>query len=228
MRLLILNWRDIRSPRAGGAELLTHEVAKRLVSRGHEVTWFTARPTGLPGEEVVDGVRIVRRGSEATTRFHAPAFARRGRYDLVVDEVNTLPYFAPLWSSAPVLFYINQLAREVWWYEAPKLVAALGYASEPLYLQAYRRTPTVTISGSTRDDLQRLGSRARIDVVPMAVNTPRVERVGPKALRGRLVAVGRLAPSKRYDDAIRALARLRRTHPGATLTIIGEGRSARG
>ncbi len=43
MRLLILNWRDIRSPRAGGAELLTHEIAKRLVARGHEVTWFTSR-----------------------------------------------------------------------------------------------------------------------------------------------------------------------------------------
>ena len=27
MKLLLLNWRDIRSPRAGGAELLTHEIA---------------------------------------------------------------------------------------------------------------------------------------------------------------------------------------------------------
>ena len=31
VRLLILNWRDIRSPRAGGAEVLTHEIANRLV-----------------------------------------------------------------------------------------------------------------------------------------------------------------------------------------------------
>ncbi len=48
MRILILNWRDVRSPRAGGAELLTHEVARRLVAPGHEVTWFTSRPDGLP------------------------------------------------------------------------------------------------------------------------------------------------------------------------------------
>jgi len=38
MRILVLNWRDVRSPRAGGAEVVTHEVAKRLVAAGHEVT----------------------------------------------------------------------------------------------------------------------------------------------------------------------------------------------
>ncbi len=101
MKLLILNWRDLRSPRAGGAELLTHEIAKRLVVRGHEVTWFTSRPDGLAAEEEIDGVRIVRRGSELTTRLHAPSFARRGTFDVVVEQINTLPYFAPLWSRAP-------------------------------------------------------------------------------------------------------------------------------
>jgi glycosyltransferase involved in cell wall biosynthesis len=223
MRILILNWRDPRSPRGGGAELLTHEVAQRLVVRGHEVTWFSSRPDGLPAEETVDGVRIVRRGSELTTRWFAPAFARRLQPDLIVDEVNTIPYFAPQWSRVPVLFWINQLAREVWWHEAPKPLAALGYASEPLYLQAYRSTPTVTISESTRDDLLRLGSHARIDVMPMAVNTEPLAELPSKRLEGHLLAIGRLAPSKRYDHAIRALAELRRTHPAATLTIIGDG-----
>ena len=223
MRILILNWRDVRSPRGGGAELLTHEVARRLVRRGHEVTWFSSHPDGLPREEVVDGVRIVRQGSELTTRVFAPAFARRAKPDLIVDEVNTLPYFAPLWSRVPVVFWINQLAREVWWHEAPKAVAAVGYASEPLYLQAYRSTPTVTISESTRDDLLQLGVGARIDVLPMAVNMEAVAELPAKRLEGHLLAIGRLAPSKRYDHSIRALAELCRTHPRATLTIIGDG-----
>lgn len=223
MRLLLLNWRDIRSPRAGGAELLTHEVAKRLVTRGHEVTWFTSLPAGLPAAEEVDGIQIVRRGSELTTRMFAPSFARRRAFDLVVEQINTVPYFAPLWSKAPTVVHVNQLAREVWWYEAPKALAALGYVIEPLYLRAYRRTPAITISESTAADLRRIGLRRRVDVIPMAVNTEPVDTLVPKRLDGRLVAIGRLAPSKRYDHAITALAELRRTHPEAELTIVGQG-----
>jgi len=224
MRILILNWRDIRSPRAGGAELLTHEIAKRLVARGHEVTWFTSRPSGAAAAEEIDGVQVVRRGSELTTRLFAPSFARTGTFDLVVEQINTLPYFAPLWSRVPTVVHVNQLAREVWWYEVPKALAAIGYMLEPLYLQAYRRAPAITISESTAADLRRIGIRRRIDVIPMAVNIEPVDELRPKLLEGRLVAIGRLAPSKRYDHAIEALALLRRTHPEATLTIVGNGR----
>ena len=224
MRILILNWRDIRNARAGGAEVLTHEIAKRLVVRGHQVTWFTSRPDGLAAEEDIEGVRIVRRGSELTTRLHAPSFARRGTFDVVVEQINTLPWFAPLWSRTPTVVHLNQLAREVWWYEAPKPLAAIGWASEPVYLQAYRRTPAIAISESTAADLRRLGLRRRIDVIPMAVNTEPVQELPPKRLRGNLVAIGRLTPSKRYDHAIEALGLLRRSHPDATLTIVGNGR----
>lgn len=223
MRILILNWRDSRSPRAGGAELLTHEVATRLVDRGHEVTWFTSRPDGQSASEEIGGVQVVRRGSELTTRLHAPAFARDGAFDVVIEQINTLPWFAPLWSRVPTIVHFNQLAREVWWYEAPKPLAAVGYLSEPLYLQAYRRTPVITISQSTASDLRHLGLRGRMDVIPMAVNTEPVSELPPKRLEGHLVAIGRLAPSKRYDHAIEALEILRRSHPKATLTIVGDG-----
>jgi glycosyltransferase involved in cell wall biosynthesis len=119
---------------------------------------------------------------------------------------------------------MNQLAREVWWYEAPRWAAAIGYLAEPISLWPYRTVPVLTISESTRDDLRRLGLRGAIDVMPMAVDTAGVEELGPRPLEGRLVAVGRLTPSKRYDDAIQALAVLRESHPCATLTIAGEGR----
>jgi glycosyltransferase involved in cell wall biosynthesis len=224
VRILLLNWRDTRSPRAGGAEHLTHEVARRLVLAGHEVTWFTSRPSGAAANERIDGVGVVRRGTELTTRFAAPAFARRRTFDVVVEQINTLPYFAPVWARAPTVLWINQLAREVWWYEAPWPAAAVGFVCEPAYLRAYRRVPVLTISESTRDDLRRLGLRGPIDVMPMAVDTPAVAALASKSLEGRLVAVGRLTPSKRYDHAIRALRILRDNHPAATLTIAGEGR----
>ena len=223
MRVLILNWRDKRSPRAGGAEVLTHEVATRLVDRGHHVCWFTSRPPELPGSEIVEGVQVVRRGSEVSTRLHAPRFARRAQFDVVVEEINTLPYFSPAWSRTPTTLFIPQLAREVWWYEAPRLLAPVGYALEPLYLSAYRRVEAVTISASTRDDLRRIGLTKAIHVLPMAVSTPALRGLVEKRLTGRLLFVGRLVRSKRVDHAIITLASLRQRMPDATLTIVGEG-----
>ena len=58
--VLILNWRDLRHPRAGGAEVLTQGHASRLVERGHRVTMFVGAAEGAAREEVTDGVRVVR------------------------------------------------------------------------------------------------------------------------------------------------------------------------
>lgn len=223
MRILILNWRDVRSPRAGGAEVVTHEVSRRLVGAGHEVTQFVARPDGLLPHEEVDGVTVVRRGSELTTRLAAPRFARRVAWDVVVEEINTLPYFAPLWSRAPVVLFMHQLAREVWFYESPRPLAPLGYAAESVYLQAYRGCPKITVSASTRDDLLRLGLGGPVHVIPEAVSTPVLERLPAKRPAPRLVWVARLVPSKRPGHAVRALAALRELLPEATLTLVGDG-----
>ena len=62
MRILILNWKDLAHPAAGGAEVFTERVARELVSRGHTVTLFAAAVTGKPARELVEGVEIVRRG----------------------------------------------------------------------------------------------------------------------------------------------------------------------
>ncbi len=223
MRILLLNWRDIRHPKAGGAEVLTHEIARRLVDRGHQLTWLASAAAGSPRDEVIDGVRVLRRGSETTTRLHAPRAAARGRYDVVVEEINTLPYLAPLWSGSRTVLFIPQLAREVWWYEAPQALAPIGYALEPFYLQTYRDVVTVTISMSTLADLRALGFRNTVHVIPMAASRPAAETLRPKAPIGRLVIIGRLVRSKRVDDAIRALAFARRTLPEATLAVIGDG-----
>ena len=62
MKILWFNWRDIQNPEAGGAEVYTHEIAKRLVKKGHSVTLFTANHCRR--EESVNKVNIVRRGGK--------------------------------------------------------------------------------------------------------------------------------------------------------------------
>jgi len=73
---------------------------------------------------------------------------------------------------------------------------------------------------------ERFGASDLHVVVPHAV--PAAASVAPLARRdpGRIVMLNRLAPGKRIDHAIRALALVRRSVPGATLDIYGSGPEA--
>ena len=66
MRILWFNWRDLRNPEAGGAEVYTHEVMKRLAKRGHEMTLFTSRFKGCQLNENISGIDIIREGNKYT------------------------------------------------------------------------------------------------------------------------------------------------------------------
>ncbi len=226
--VLILNWRDIAHPRAGGAEKVTHEMARRWVQAGHRVTLFCASFPGARAEEAIDGVRVVRRGRQVTVHLEAYRAYRqrfRGRCDLIIDEVNTIPFLAPLYAREPVILYSNQLAREVWRYEAPFPLSVAGYMAEPLYLQVYRRTPIMTISRSTERDLRALGLPGPYHIIPMAIDTQAPERlpsIKSKEPQLTLAFVGRVVPSKRVDHIVEALGLIRRAgHKDARLWIIG-------
>jgi glycosyltransferase involved in cell wall biosynthesis len=226
--LLILNWRDLRHQRAGGAEVLTHGHARRLVERGHRVTMFVGAAEGAGDEEDVDGVRVIRRGGPLTTRLHALRWYRRhvrahGPFDLIIEEVNTLPYFLGRLVGARSMLWIHQLAREVWWHEAPRLVAPLGYALERSYLRLYRSVPAIVLSESTRSDLLELGFRNEaVTVIPASIELPPPNTEAQKE-PGLLVYVGRLTPSKRVIDLIEALAQVRAAGNDARLEIVGKG-----
>ncbi|MCR2808990.1 MULTISPECIES: glycosyltransferase [unclassified Microbacterium] len=79
-------------------------------------------------------------------------------------------------------------------------------------------------TAAQRDDVEdRFGTSPVHVVVPNAV--PPAASVAPLADRvpGRILMLNRLAPGKRIDAAIRALAAVRRALPDATLDIYGDG-----
>ena len=164
MHVLLLNWRDLKHPRKGGAEVLTHGIFKRLVDRGHRVTWFASDFPGALARETMDGIDIVRGGNALTVRAHAYRYYQSlSDVDVVVDEINTIPFFTPLYARSPVVAFICQLAREVWFYETPAVVGRIGYTIEPFYLRPYRDVPTMTISESMREPSPSWESGAKIE-----------------------------------------------------------------
>jgi hypothetical protein len=146
VRILILNWKDIAHPLAGGAEVFTESVAECLVARGNGVTLFASRVEGRPSQETRAGVEIVRRGGRLSVYREARRFWNEPTtkpYDVVVDEINTRPFMTPRWiRDTPVVALIHQLAREIWAYETPFPVSVLGrYVLEPWCLREQREIP---------------------------------------------------------------------------------------
>ena len=72
MNILALNWNDLSNPYAGGAEVHLAELLRRLVAYGHRVTLFCSNYPGGKPEEVIAGIRIVRRGNRYNFNLIAP------------------------------------------------------------------------------------------------------------------------------------------------------------
>jgi glycosyltransferase involved in cell wall biosynthesis len=173
------------------------------------------------------GVRIVREGSRLGVYRAARAYWRslpQGSFDVVVDEINTRPFLAPQWvNGTPVVALIHQLAREVWFSEAPLPVALLGrYLLEPRWLAHYRGIPALTVSESSAESLRRHHGWRDVAVIPEGLAAAAVARV-PREATPTVVFLGRLVGMKRPEHAIRAFSLLRSAHPDARLWVVGGG-----
>ena len=199
MRILWLNWKDLSHPEAGGAETFTHEVARRLVARRHTVTLLTSSHPGAEPESVLDGVRIVRRGTKQSVFKYAKTFYNQSEFDVVIDEINTRPFMAPKFADKKTFALIHQLAREYWWYEVPTPLGILGYfVLERMWLRVYTRIPTITVSLSTAEDLKRIGFQ-RVFVVPEGISYVPLRDLAPKESVPTVLYVGRVNKAKRPD-----------------------------
>jgi glycosyltransferase involved in cell wall biosynthesis len=164
---------------------------------------------------------------------HWEAFRRyRNRisrdFEVVLDEVNTVPFFTPLWASIPRVMFIHQLAREVWWYESRFPTNLVGFLAEPIYLRCYRNTTVITVSESTRCDLRRLGFRGAVRIIPEGIDHIHISDRRSQTHQGTQVFlyVGRLSPSKRIEHIIRAFSIFRTSGLYAQLRLAGDGPAA--
>lgn len=229
MRVLALNWRDIRHPEAGGAEVHIHEILSRLTAAGHEAVLISSGFPGCEKEIEIDGVRILRRGHWYDANFVLPLFARRhmkhSRYDVVLEDINKLPFFMPLYTGVPVVPVIPHLFGTTVFREANWLIGAYVVLMEKLIPAVFRKNRFVVISPSTRDDLVARGvDPGRIDVVLCGLDHSTYRDLGlSRYERPTIVHLGRLRRYKSIEVALRAMVIVRERLPGARLLIVGDG-----
>ena len=221
-----------------------------LTARGHEVTLLSSRFKGAAKRESLNGVKIVRFGGLLTIFLVAPLklLWMRRNFDAVVDvALFGIPFFSRLYCNRQVLTICYHLPRETFMTELSqyglfgRILATLAIAVEDrLYPFFYSRTPVLTFSEVTKQDLIRTGfSARRVHVADRALaHVMLTNSFETSAIRERLrsfggpsrkgseplfVCLGRLKRYKGVQDAIRAMTELAPKFPNAKLAILGTG-----
>lgn len=232
MKILFLAWKDIDHPQAGGAEVVLHELVKRLVGNGHSVTILTAKYGAASDSDTIDGAQIIRVGNNRYTHsLQAIMYYRkhlRGSFDVVIETVNTAPYFYFLAgdTAKPFLFY-HQLAREIWFDETPPPLSFIGYwILEPLatFILGKSRAKTITVSESTKSDLVRFGFKPEnISIISEGITMQPVKSLDSikKFNEPTLLGLGSFRAMKRTLDIVKAFEIAKKAIPNLKLKLAG-------
>lgn len=238
MKVLLLCWRDSRHPEGGGSEVYLEHVAEYLARQGHTVTFRTARYPGSAPSEQRNGVHYSRGGGQMTVYPRAWWYMLRGeRPDVVVDTQNGVPFFARVIlgtgrHGARTVLLTHHCHREQWPVAGPVLSRLGWFIESRLSPWIHRRTPYVTVSEPSAEELVDLGvDRDRITVIRNGVDIPdasatrgqRDGQDGRDAARFHLVTLSRLVPHKQIEHAMDALASVLPRHPETYLDVIGDG-----
>ncbi len=230
LHLVAVNWRDMHNPDAGGAEVHLHEILVRMVERGHRVTLLA---TGYPGGsefESYDGIDVIRHGTWYNANFALrralKSFLARERADLIVEDINKIPFYTPTLTDTPVLPVIPHLFGGTVFRETNPVLASYVWLWERFIPRVYNGCRFCVISPSTRDDLVGRGVPAEnIDVVLCGLDhsTYRVVDEVKRFPDPTIVHFGRVRKYKAIDVVIKAVKRIREHVPNARLIIIGDG-----
>lgn len=233
MNILILSWRGPGHPHGGGAEYSSHEHSKGWVKAGHKVTLFTSTFAGAKHEEDIDGIHIIRDGSQILAVYWKAfvwyLWGKHPEFDIIVDEVHGLPFFTTLYIKKPKLVFIHEVAKEVWglnsWsYPLNFLPAMLGTLFEPwIFKILYRNTPFMTVSNSTKKDLMEWNiPQGNITVIHNGFERPNYPR-GRKEPEKTVIYLGALSRDKGIEDALTAFGYLHGNDQTIKFWVVGSG-----
>jgi glycosyltransferase involved in cell wall biosynthesis len=204
MKIAIFNWRDIKNPKAGGAELYFHELAKRWVSQGNEVTWISGGWENCKKNENIDGINIIRTGSELTLYLLAPIeyLKLKSKPDIIIDVENGIPFFTPLYSRRKVILHIHHIHKDIWFREGTFPLAQIGWFLETKIMPAlYKNKNVITISNSSREEIKKEGLRKILGVVNPGIDFPRFDKI-KKESKPTILFLNRVKKYKGIDTLL--------------------------
>jgi glycosyltransferase involved in cell wall biosynthesis len=231
MKILIFNWQDIRNPQGGGAEVHLHQIFSRIVRQGHSVTLYCSAFGNAPHEEMIDGISVIREGGRYMFNYRVPlryySRFRKEKFDIVIDDMNKIPFFTPLYVKKPLYFIIHHLFGKSIFHEASFPFALYVYCMEKLGVAVCRKKkiPLMVVSPSTREEMINHGFPN--DSMEYAYNCVdhNVHRANifPKSRTPLIGYFGRLKKYKSIDHLLQAFSRVKKRIPNIKLVIVGDG-----
>ncbi|MEA1925806.1 MAG: glycosyltransferase [Patescibacteria group bacterium] len=225
--ILIFNWRDTRHSYSGGAEIYIHELATIWAKQGNQVTIFCGNDNKSFRSEIIDGVEIVRRGGFYLVYLWAFLyyFIRfRGKYDVIIDCQNGVPFFTPLYTKEPVYCLMHHVHQEVFFrYLSKPLAAFASWLEKDLMPWVYRDTHFITVSKSSQIEIEKIGlGKAGTHIVNPGVHLNSFV-LGQKNESPMVLYLGRLKAYKSVDVLLRAFRHVIEDQPESKLIIAGSG-----
>jgi glycosyltransferase involved in cell wall biosynthesis len=231
MKILIFNWQDIKNPHAGGAEVHLHEVFSRIAKMGHEITLFCSSFKGGAYQEHINGITVIRTGGRYLFNFLVPLYYfmrfRRENYDLVIDDMNKIPFFTPLYVREPLYIITHHLFKKSIFLEVPWPLAMYVYLTEKagFGLCRSRRIPFIVGSPSTKQELLEIDiPDGQVEIINYCVDHE-VHKPNP-SMRSATPLIGYFGRLKKYksiEQLFHAAVQVRKQFPDVKLVIVGEG-----
>jgi glycosyltransferase involved in cell wall biosynthesis len=229
MKILVINWQDIKNPLGGGAEVHLHEIFKRIADKGHDVTVFSCEIEGLPNSETIDGIKIIRKGSRNLFNFYVPymyfKFFRHQNYDIIIDDINKIPFYTPLYVKEPLMAISHHFFGKSIFHEANIISGMYVVISEYFVNHFYQSTPFAVVSESTLNEfIERGFDRNKFIIARNAYNKLNFPlTITDKNPLPTITYFGRLKKYKSVDHLFKAFALVCKTIPDVKLEIIGKG-----
>ena len=226
MNILWMSWKDRWHPQAGGAETVSGEIMDRLIVNGHSVIHITAEYPNSKPEETLRGITILRMGNRFTVYRKARTYYKKHLSewpDVIIDEMNTIPFGTGYIDRQKSILLCYQLAREVWLYQMFPPFSWLGYISEPFMLRSMSKkySLVLTESNSTKIDMTRYGFR-NIRVFRVGMAQKALTRLTEKKSTNTILSLGSMRPMKRTLDSVKAFEVARDQIPELTMVIAGD------
>lgn len=230
VKILILNWQDIKNPLGGGAEVHMHEIFSRIAQiKGNTVHLLSCKIPGFPNYEVIDGIHVFRKGNRSVFNFYVPLLYKKLNlkydYDIIIDDINKIPFYTPLFVKKPLLAISHHFFGKSIFREANAIAGTYVYLSEYLVNLVYKSTKFVVVSQSTLDEFKERGfDVSNFNIVTNAIaqeNFPM--KLCAKNESMTVLYFGRLKKYKSVDHLFYAFEKVKKLVPNSKLEIIGRG-----
>jgi len=234
MKILWFTWKDLKNPSAGGAEVVNEELCQRLAQDGHEVIILTAGFIDSLGKESVNGYKIIRVGNKWSVYWQAYKYYKKnlkGWADLVIDEMNTIPFFCKFYVKEPNIMFVHQLCRQIWFYQMKFPLSLIGYLLELIYLWLLEDRKVITVSESTKKDLMRFGFKPEnINIISEGIELEPIADLNniKKYDEPAVLSLGSIRSMKRTLHIVKAFELAKKEISELKLKIAGDSNSKYG